>query len=207
MNQIAKVLPKAFLGHLKALEQSYLSVDDPIRQSGFSGGRERWRAERSVILDAVNADGEFIDIGCANGYLLECLAEWAHEKRIHLNLFGLDQSKKLVELARKRFATHTDNFWIGNAWNWTPPQRFRYVYTLQDCVPDDFFREYITRLLKHYVSKDGRLIIGSYGSNSGKKPACDLARLLQENGFEIAGRSSVGSLPITTIVWIDAHPC
>ena len=61
----------------RALEDAYLRSDDPIRQSGFGGGAERWRAERSPILEAVDGDGDLLDIGCANGYLAECLVEWA----------------------------------------------------------------------------------------------------------------------------------
>jgi hypothetical protein len=66
-------LPPDFLNRARSLEASYLQTDDPIRQSGFGGGSERWRAERSPILNAIESDGDMLDIGCANGYLLECL--------------------------------------------------------------------------------------------------------------------------------------
>jgi hypothetical protein len=64
-------LPADFLRDLDALESSYLASSDPILQSGFGGGPERWRAERSPLLDAVNTNGTFLDVGCANGFLLE----------------------------------------------------------------------------------------------------------------------------------------
>src|ERR671937_40228 len=66
-------LPPSFLQHLAHLEAAYLRETDPIRQSGFSGGAERWRAERSPILLAIPESGTVLDVGCANGYLLECL--------------------------------------------------------------------------------------------------------------------------------------
>ena len=47
---------------MAALEDSYLSSDDPIAQSGFGGGAARWRAEREPILTAVDHDGDFLDV-------------------------------------------------------------------------------------------------------------------------------------------------
>jgi hypothetical protein len=72
MNERSR-LPEAFLRDLKALELAYLKSDDPIEQSSFGGGKERWRAEREPILEAIAASGDLLDVGCANGYLLECL--------------------------------------------------------------------------------------------------------------------------------------
>jgi hypothetical protein len=65
-------LPNDFLAELARLPGAYLCHSDPIRQSGFGGGAERWQAERQPTLDAVNRSGTFIDIGCANGYLRGC---------------------------------------------------------------------------------------------------------------------------------------
>ena len=75
-------LPATFLSELRELEASYLQRSDPIEQSGFHGGAERWRAEREPILDAIMRDGELLDIGCANGFLLECLVEWGQERGV-----------------------------------------------------------------------------------------------------------------------------
>ena len=69
-------LPYTFLSKLQALEEAYLHHSDPAEQSGFYGGPERWRAEREPILEAISADGELLDAGCANGYLLECFVAW-----------------------------------------------------------------------------------------------------------------------------------
>ncbi|MFQ6033540.1 MAG: hypothetical protein ACE5KR_01630 [Candidatus Bipolaricaulia bacterium] len=78
-------LPGSFLQRLKALEAAYPAEDGPIRQSGFSSGPERWRAEREPILEAIGRDGGLLDVGCANGFLLECLVQWAGERGIVLN--------------------------------------------------------------------------------------------------------------------------
>ena len=83
-------LPDSFLAEIRALEDAYLRTDDPIRRSGFGGGSERWRAERSPILEAVTGDGDLLDIGCAVGYLAECLVEWGAERGVRLTPHGID---------------------------------------------------------------------------------------------------------------------
>lgn len=105
-------LPPAFLSRLRDLEASYLKEVDPIRQSGFSGGAERWRAEREPIVDPIHADGEIIDMGCANGYLLECLVTWTGNRGLKLTPYGLDHSAKLIELARQRLPRYADHFYM-----------------------------------------------------------------------------------------------
>lgn len=168
-------LPDAFLRSLAALENSYLESDDPIRQSGFGGGPVRWRQEREPLLAAVDRDGDFLDAGCANGYLLECLVVWAAERGITLTPHGVDAGARLIALARQRLPRHAANFHIANLWAWQPPRRYRYVYTLIDCVPDEHGQEYVRRLLDRAVEPGGRLIIGDYGSRSRGIPArgCD----------------------------------
>ena len=89
-DQVLRKLPEDQLETIRILEAAYLAHNDPIRQSGFSGGPDRWRAERYPLLDAVDGDGDLIDLGCANGYLLECLLEWGAERGIRLNPYGVD---------------------------------------------------------------------------------------------------------------------
>jgi len=197
-----RALPQEFLDRLKALEESYLSEKDPIRQSGFGGGAERWRKERGVILEAIKESGSLLDVCCANGYLVECLGDWAAERGVALNPFGLDQGARLIELARRRMPQHEGHFWSGNAWDWVPPRKFRYVYTLTDCVPGSFLREHLLRLLRLFVEEDGRLIAGAYGSMSRREPAPDVTALLTGFGFRVAGTALAGSLPVAHIAWI-----
>jgi SAM-dependent methyltransferase len=196
-------LPLDFMRQLEALEKSYLAEDDPIRQSGFAGGPVRWRQEREPILDAVETDGDFLDIGCANGFLLECLLEWAAERGIILTPHGLDLGIRLIKLAKKRLPEYSSNFYTGNAWDWRRPRKFRYVYTLFDCVPVDFLEEYIRRILQRMVCRGGRLIVGAYGSRSQKTPPFDIEGFLKSAGFSLRGRASGGSPPFASFVWID----
>ena len=197
-------LPDAFLQQLRELERSYLQEDDPIRQSGFGGGAARWHAEREPLLDAVSSDGDLLDIGCANGYLLECVVQWAAERGRQLVPYGLDQGERLIELARQRMPQFADHFFVGNGWDWVPPRRFQYVYTLYDCVPLDYLDAYVRRLLTDVVVPGGRLIIGAYGSRSRTLPPFDIAAFLQAHGLAVAGETTAGTPPIASFAWVDA---
>lgn len=153
-----------------------------------------------MILDAVEEDGDCLDVGCANGYLLECLVKWGRERRVTLTPYGLDQGAGLITLARARCPAREDHFWVANAWDWSPPRAFRYVYTLFDCVPESHFGEYVRRLLIRCVAPGGRLIVGAYGRGV---PAWEVATQLRARGFTVAGSAETRPLPITRVAWIS----
>lgn len=196
-------LPDSFLAEIRALEDAYLRTDDPIRQSGFGGGSERWRAERSPILEAVTGDGDLLDIGCAVGYLAECLVEWGAERGVRLTPHGIDVGERLIAEAKRRLPRYADNFHVANGWDWRPGRRFRYVYTLSDCVPLEMLQEYVARLLDRLVEPGGRLIVGSYGSRSRGTPPLALGDVLATYGYAVSGEASGGDPPLTAFAWID----
>jgi hypothetical protein len=80
-------LPPEFLSRLRQLEEVYLSSEDPLRQSGFSGSPERWRREREPILEAFQDNGDLLDACCANGYLLESLRDWGRARSLEITPF------------------------------------------------------------------------------------------------------------------------
>lgn len=201
---LARVLPKDFLCELKLLEAAYLKEDDPIRQSGFRGGAERWQAERRPILDAIKSDGDLLDIGCANGFLLKCLVKWGGERGLKLTPHGLDQGSGLIELAKARLPEYADNFHVGNAWDWIPQRKYRYVYMLYDCLPPDYLAEGLNRLLERVITLKGRLIVGAYGSKSDSMPPFDIGKFLESAGFAVVGSAEGGVGPITKFAWLDA---
>ena len=199
-----RTLPPGFLRHIEGLEEAYLEHNDPIRQSGFSGGAERWRAERGPILDAMESDGDLLDVGCANGFLLKCLREWGTERGLTLTPHGLDIGSRLIELAKERLPEYADNFHVGNAWAWKPERKYRCVYMLYDCLPLDYLAEGVSRLLGQVVAREGRLILGAYGSKSDSIPPFEIGDFLEAEGFEVVGRSEGGEGPITKFAWLDA---
>ena len=203
MNERPNGLPPGFLDELAALEDAYLQRVDPIEQSGFRGGPARWRAEREPILDAISTDGDLLDVGCANGYLLECLVRWGTERGLSLTPYGLDQGSRLVELARQRFSDCPDQFFVGNALSWVPPRRFRYVYMLIDVVPPELVPQHLPRIFEEYLAPGGRLIVGDYGSHSRRIPARDVAAVLRASGLPVVGEATARSLQQTRFAWTE----
>ncbi len=196
-------LPAGHLAHVRSLEDAYLRSNDPIKQAGFSGGPKRWRREREPILTAIDDDGDLLDVGCANGYLLECLLAWAAERGIQLVPYGVDIGPRLIDVAKRRLPRFADNFWAANGWDWRPGRRFRYVYTLWDCVPPEMLGEYARRLLTRTVEPGGRLIIGAYGSRSRAEPPIAIGDALESCGMVVAGRAQGGDPVVTLFAWID----
>ena len=105
-------------------EEAYLGGDNPRAQSGFGGNQERWELARRPIVEAIDGPGTFLDIGCANGHLMECVARWSPHP---VEPYGLDFAPGLVELARRRLPHMAGRY--GLAWllacadfdNGTPP--------------------------------------------------------------------------------------
>ena len=196
-------LPSGFLGERGEIEAASLRATDPIEQSGCHGGPARGRAEREPILNAVSDDGDILDVGCANGYLLECLVAWGRDRGVTLTPYGLDQGARLIELARRRFSGLGEHFFVGNAWDWEPPRPCRYVYQLLDIVPDDYLAAHLPRLLERFVAPGGRLIVGDYGSHSRHVPARDVAAILRSVGLTVAGTAEAESAQRTRFAWVE----
>jgi SAM-dependent methyltransferase len=183
---------------------AYVAGDNPRAQSGHSGDAQRWEGARRLLLDAVERSGSFLDIGCANGHLMECLHAWAAEDGIDLEPWGLEISSELAELARRRLPHWRDRIIVGNALDWSPPARFRYVRTNLDSVPAVRRAELVQHLLDVVVARDGRLIVGVFNE--------ELEGLIEESvsswGFEIAGRTERPHPDTSRLVrrafWIDA---
>jgi SAM-dependent methyltransferase len=185
---------------VEVYEEHYLASDDPRRQSGFGGDEERWEAARRPITRAVDRPGSFLDVGCANGYLLESLVRWSPHA---IEPYGLDWSARLVELARARLPQWADRFFVGDALEWEPLWRFDFVRTELVYAAEERRRELVERLLQRVVAPGGRLIVCGYGSPRSGLPSDPVRRILREWGYEpemeLAAEAPEGGGPIVEL--------
>ena len=189
-------------------KRSYLSSDNPWRQSGWGSTPERWRLAREVILSAVGRSGTFLDIGCANGLLLECLVAWAAERGITLEPHGIDLVPELVDLARKRIPAALPNLATANAFTWKPTRRYDYVHLLLESAPPSHHRDFLRRILDLAVAREGRLIVSNYGSRSKNEAPIDVAVYLSGLGFAVAGSAAASErdgFVLTRTAWVEVH--
>jgi SAM-dependent methyltransferase len=190
------------------LEETYLQAADPRGGSGFRGDDARWARGRRVIVEAIDRDGSFLDVGCANGLLMESVVTWCAERGVPVEPYGVDLSPGLVDLARRRLPQWADRIWVGNAIDWVPPggQRFDYVHVLLGCVPTvrraSLIRHHLDRTVRR---TGGRLLVSDYAADParGTPEAAETVRAL---GFPCAGQSSGDQRTRSgaRTAWIDA---
>jgi 2-polyprenyl-3-methyl-5-hydroxy-6-metoxy-1,4-benzoquinol methylase len=186
----------------------YLASDNPWRQSGWGSTPERWRLAREVILRAVEHSGTFLDIGCANGLLLESLVAWAGERSIVIEPHGIDLVPELVELACKRLPAALPNLAAANAFTWKPLRRYDYVHLLLEVAPPSRHSEFLRRILDTAIARGGRLIVSNYGSKSKNEAPIDVAGYLSGLGFAVAGSASASEhdgFVITRTAWVEVY--
>lgn len=192
----------------RLLEEAYLTAGDPRGQSGFRGDEARWERARRPIVRAIDRDGTFLDVGCANGLLMESVFAWAGEEGRRIEPYGLDLIESLAELARRRRPQWSDRIFAGNVMGWRPPFRFDFARTELEYAPPRRRPAMIERLLGEYLVPGGRLIVCSYGSSRHPAPKAEpVAKLLRSWGCEVAGEAvgaDTNGVIITRVAWVDA---
>jgi 2-polyprenyl-3-methyl-5-hydroxy-6-metoxy-1,4-benzoquinol methylase len=171
---------------------------DPYRQSGRSSGAARWEETRRCIAEAVQKSGDFMDVGCANGLLLETLIGWALERGFTLRPHGIDLVPELVELARQRHPQHGASFSCANAFFWAPARTYDFVRTNLEYVPR---ADRVELLRRQYaaLAPGGRLIVCHY-RNAGDEPQRPHL-VAREAGFDVSGTTEASGVEVA---WIDA---
>jgi SAM-dependent methyltransferase len=145
-----------------ALSAAYLASDDRLRQSGFSGGTERWERLRRPVADAIGRSGSLLDVGCANGALLEDVVAWCAARGVVVEPWGLDVSPDLVALARGRMPEWAHRLFVADVAGWVPSRRWDVVRTELVYVAAEERPALVGRLLADAVAPGGSLLVCSY---------------------------------------------
>ena len=169
-------------------ELHYLADGDPVHASGHSGDVETWEVGRRPIARAIHRPGSFLDVGCANGLLLESLVRWSEHP---IEPYGVDFAPRLVAEARRRLPDWAHRFFVGDALQWEPPRRFTFVRSELVYAPRERRRELVERLLG-WVEPGGRLLLCGY---SGDSVRADLRRWGYEPALELEWRSGRSGRP------------
>jgi hypothetical protein len=156
---------------------AYLAAETPAGGSGSSRDEAGWERARSLLADAVEPGQAFLDVGCANGYLMESMARWAR-----VESYGLEISPELARLARSRLPQWADRIWVANALHWEAPTRFDVTRTALGYVPHPLRRELVERLL----SSCDRLVVGVFNE---ERADSALEREVASWGFRVTGRA------------------
>ncbi len=189
---------------LAIVEPAYLAAPTPQGQSGHSGDAVGWEHARRLLLDAIPDGADVLDVGCANGLLMESLASWAADEGRSLEPYGVEISARLADLARARLPQWADRIWTGNAMTWLPPRRFGVVRTGLDYVPPRRRADFVERLLAEVVAPGGRLVIGVYNEEKDRET---VAETLRSWGHPVAGATSRAHRDARLrykAVWVDA---
>jgi 2-polyprenyl-3-methyl-5-hydroxy-6-metoxy-1,4-benzoquinol methylase len=182
-----------------AISEYYLAdPSNPYQQSGRSKGAERWEETRRCFVETLHRSGDFLDVGCANGLLLETLIGWAAEAGFVLRPHGLDFVPELIELARRRFPRQAACFTAANAFYWAPPRQYDFVRTNLEYVPRADWTEFIRRQYAA-VAPGGRLIVAHY-HNADEEPL-DPGPAIDRAGYSVNGRTSA---PGVSVAWIQS---
>ena len=175
----------------------YLAAETPEGGSGSSRDPAGWERARSLLAAAVEPGQAFLDVGCANGHLMESMWRWGA-----VEPYGIEISPELAALARRRLPHWAGRIWVGNAAEWDPPRRFDVVRTGLDYVPAPGRRALLERLL----AAAGRVVIGVHNE---EREARALEREVAGWGFAIAGRAERPH-PHPRLAyrafWVDAAP-
>ena len=188
------------------ITSAYLASDDPRAQSGHSGDEAHWEHARSLLVDAVDRDGSFLDVGCANGYLMESLERWCAARGRRIEPWGLEISPDLAALARHRLPEWADRIHVGNILEWSPPLRLDFVRTSLEYVPAARRRDLIARLLGEVVAPDGRIIIGVFNEHPDGPSEQEI---VESWGYAVGGRTERQHFHDDRLVyrafWIDGR--
>ncbi len=171
----------------KDILESYIKYKEPWKQAGFIMQQDEWDICQKPVAECIDKSGAFLDIGCSNGYLLECLMKWTSYS---LTPYGIDSSLKLVRLAKERLPQFEANLVVANAPEWSSPVKFDFVRTDLDGVLEDLQEQYVNRLMYKYIAPNGKLLLVEHRTKKDSQARPWLNEKVSKWGLYIADQKS-----------------
>ena len=109
----------------------------------MSGPLDRWTSLRKLTTDCIDRDGAALDLCCANGFLLECILKWTHDRGIVVTPYGLDISPELIALARTGLPAYRYNMFSGNSYVWLSPTQMDYLSAMVGLLPQQYEANFV----------------------------------------------------------------
>ncbi|HEY1958569.1 MAG TPA: methyltransferase domain-containing protein [Polyangiaceae bacterium] len=158
-------------------DAQYLATDDPRAQSGFRGSAARWEAARRPITRGIDAPGALLDVGCANGLLMESLTRWSSHA---IEPYGVDFAPALVARAKERLPVWDEHIFLADVSTWAPPRAFDFVHVRLDMLDLRDVRSFGRRVI---VSSDGSF------ARTDSERAARVAHALRSRGWTLVGET------------------
>ncbi len=187
------------------VKPAYLAANNPYAQAGHSGDASTWEVSRGFIAQTLHRSGSFLDVGCANGILMESVQQWGRMKQLAIEPYGLDIVPKFVEVARQRLPQWANRIHSGNIRTWQPShQGFDFVLIRPEYVPIHRFCELVTHVLNRVLKPNGRLIV-FVGTEEVEVRSVETR--INEDGLMVHGRVEVphpkDHRVVRRLFWID----
>ncbi len=149
----------------------------------FSRTREKpWEEIRFLFDDYLIEKEKVLDLGCGNGRFYEFF------KNKDINYIGIDNSEKLIEIAKKRFSG--TNFQVADALNLPFPDNYFdkvYAIAVLHHIPSKEFRLQFLREVKRVLRQKGLLILTIWKFHNKKA----IFLLLRYTILKIIGKSKL----------------
>jgi hypothetical protein len=185
--------------------QRYFNGRTKLQRSCWYDSEILWKAARKIILEPVDKDGAFLDVGCANGVLLRDLCIWAREEKgIKLVPYGIDFLTEAIEESKKIHPRHASNFKVAEMMAFRTCRKFTFIHS-EPYGPRNSIKDFLSKYL-NMLQDEGKLIVSFYDHKADKFLCLyhECRKMARKSGFSLAVRTDASGFP--NLIWFEKRP-